>query len=134
MLVVDVDANTGNWELSLKVFQDDLELAITGHVSGSDLTSAVSDTKIQAYLRENLQLLADNTDKVKWRWVGSETEGDALWIYMEVPKGKAGVIKAIKAGYLQHLFADQVNMINMMNGAKVVTLASHKGNSVVTVN
>ena len=134
MLVVEIDPNNGNWELSLKLFQDDLETALTGQFKGISLTSPALTNKLQTYLRENLQLLNNDVKQVKWKWVGSETEGDALWVYLEVPKNKASQVKAIKAAYLHHLFHDQVNMINMMRGTDVVTLASHKGNSVVTVN
>ena len=134
MLVVEVNPNTGAWELSVKLFQDDLEMALTGDFNGLELTSSSASAKVETYLREHLQLLTNDVKPLKWKWVGSETEGDALWVYLELPKAKATQIKAIKATYLQHLYSDQVNMINLMSGPKVVTLASHKGNSVVTVN
>lgn len=126
---VEYNAETKTVEVALRVFADDLELALTrrsGRRVYLDQTKDAPDLVI-AYLRETFELRGRDGRKAELRWVGMETEADVAWLYFEspLPDGPAGA--TLRDRVLLELFRAQVNLVNLKYGGRQLDLVFRRG-------
>lgn len=107
-------------QTTLRVFTDDLELALRNHHDlgeevkiwlGDDEEWPSADEAIAAWLDPNLTLqLGDST--LVWTWVGKEIELDVSYLYLESPpvSGRGATWRVTNRLFF-HEFADQVNEV-----------------------
>jgi membrane-bound lytic murein transglycosylase len=137
----EYNAKTKKLEVSLTVFVSDLELALVRQSERKmkiDKTpEAEFDAQIQAYLAKTF-VVTDGAGKVaKMRWVGREMDeasaksGDPavmLFFEVEMPEGAGGT--TLKNAVFQELFKDQVNLMQMRDGAeKTEMIFTHEHSS-----
>ncbi|HEV2863560.1 MAG TPA: DUF6702 family protein [Pyrinomonadaceae bacterium] len=111
---VEYNAETGTVEVSLRVFADDLELALTRR-AGREVKlgrTKDSDRLVAEYLREKFELKNRAGETKELRLVGVEVEREEAWLYFEaeMPEGLAGA--RLRDHVLFELFAKQVNVVD----------------------
>ena len=116
-------------EFALRVFADDLELALTrrsGRKVYLDKTKDADELAL-AYLRETFEVAGRDGRRVELRWVGMEAQGDVAWLYFEapLPEGPAGA--TLRDRVLLELFQTQVNIINLKYGGRKLDLVFKRG-------
>ena len=89
--------STNHWEMSLKIFTDDLENALKRNYDTGILNLGTNDENDKAndfivrYLSEKLTMKVDGTP-VEMEYIGREGDLDAQWMYIEFisdkPHGK----------------------------------------------
>ena len=117
--ITDIKYNprTQALEVSLKVFTDDLEEALTKFTKSKITYNSKSEAQQQqlyAYLQSKLSFELAKGKPLKYKLLGSEPETDAVWMYIEVPvKSNSLGQLHIKNAILTELFSDQMNIVNL---------------------
>ncbi|WP_154658320.1 DUF6702 family protein [Eisenibacter elegans] len=105
------------FQMSLRVFTDDMEDAIRPKAANSRITlsnkSTVHDAALLAYVQKNCYLSSNKEKLGLWQWVGKEVTAEVVWLYVELPY--KGNFKDLSLTYkvMFELFDDQVNMANV---------------------
>jgi hypothetical protein len=112
---VEYNAESKTVEVSLRVFADDLELALTrraGRRVSLDRTKD-ADHLALAYLRDTFEIKNRDGETKALRWVGMELRSDIAWLYVEaeMPEGLAGA--RLRDHVLFELFEKQVNTVSV---------------------
>lgn len=113
----DYNTKSKHFEIALRVFTDDLELALSREhklTKGFRLDNQTPqhDTFIKAYLRKQFYLLDARSQKIPPQYVGKEVKGEITWIYFELEAKKTKKM-VIKNAVLTEIFDDQVNIVNL---------------------
>ena len=110
-------------EVAVKVFTDDLESALTKRSKSKvqyQAASAKVNELVAAYLQASLTFEVTKGKALPHRFVGSEEEADAVWIYLEVPVDSKTLDHIyINNKVLTELFADQMNIVNVTYNGKI---------------
>ena len=105
-------------EVSIRMFTDDLETALTRENGGKPVQfggSIKPDQLLERYIRRHF-VLADAQRKPRpYTYIGYDQESDAQWVYLEMPASGADTFKnvVLKQDILMDLFTDQVNIVNI---------------------
>ena len=102
-------------EVTLRVFADDLELALkrrAGREVSLDRTKD-ADRLVLAYLRDRFEIKNRDGEAKALKWVGMELRAGVAWLYVEaeMPEGLAGA--RLRDHLLFELFAEQVNTVSV---------------------
>lgn len=103
------------FELSIRVFTDDLEKALSA-TSGTKVrlsNEKKDDPLLEKYVREHVAYMTPQRQPKALSYVGHEEEADANWIYLEMPYAEPFRGGVMKQNILMDLFDDQVNMVNV---------------------
>ncbi len=113
---MDYNAKDKTFELSIRVFTDDLEKAL-GHENGGKKFSVVNgdanDAVVEKYLRKTFVVLDAQKQRKPLTYIGKEQEGDATWIYFELPCPAGAMGWSVQNAILHELFDDQMNLLNL---------------------
>lgn len=110
------------FEISLRVFTDDLEKTLSlnnQHKKFVIENGDKNDVFIDQYVHKHFAVTTPRNLKLRYQYLGKEKEGDATWIYLEMP-----VNESIKGAKMQNevmidMFDDQTNIVNIfMNNDK----------------
>lgn len=120
---------TKTLEIAVRVFADDLELALTRANKRAvylDKTADVSNL-ILAYLQANFEIQNSKNETQKFKWVGIETKVDSVWIYIEtaMPEGLGGA--RARNNLFFELYPEQINTVNFKAGTKRFDFAWKSG-------
>lgn len=132
---VQYNPQTQSFEVSLRVFTDDLELALA-RMSGKERVvvevNSTADPLIEQYLKQHFALLNAQKQRQLATFVGKELETDVTWIYVEIPmpENTAGI--GIQNSVLTEIFDDQVNIVNFRYGNVDRTFLFKSGQTVQT--
>ena len=112
---VEYNAGEKSVEVTLRVFADDLELALTrraGREVSLDRTKD-ADRLVLAYLRDTFEIKNREGEVKALKWVGMELRAGVAWLYVEaeMPEGLAGA--RLRDHVLFELFAEQVNTVSV---------------------
>ena len=113
---VDYNAKEKSFEVSIRVFTDDLEKALSKDNGGQKfvvINNDKNDPFIEKYIRKHFALLTANKQKKNYNYLGKEQEADATWIYVEVPTQESISGFAIQNSIMHDLFDDQINLVNL---------------------
>jgi|TARA_B100001093_G_scaffold67483_1_gene57531 hypothetical protein len=115
--LIDFDLKTKSFEITLKVFYDDLEQAL-------EIDSKTIDYKqdydyltnlYQTYLEQNFQLRI-NSETININYLGFEKKRDQINLYMEINNELEEDNILIKNSILFNLFPNQKNIILIRKG------------------
>ena len=120
---IEYGAAEQEWQITLHLFIDDLELALAEKRSpdlylGTKRETAEADRYIQSYLQQYFQLsVGDET--LQWEWLGKEISDDltAFWIYLYVPEANPKAGLKVRNKLLLDLYDDQQNMVQVADGS-----------------
>ncbi|TAE70300.1 MAG: hypothetical protein EAZ85_11950 [Bacteroidetes bacterium] len=135
--IAEVNFNTKNntWEVSLRVFTDDLE-NILSKIHKKDIKIEKNDTKndamIQKYIQENFELIYKK-QKANFKWIGKEVEADAVWNYFELKFDKKNPQFQVKNSILIETFDDQLNITNFIYQKTKKTFICQKGDFIHSI-
>jgi hypothetical protein len=135
---VTYNARTQNLEVAVRVFTDDLENALSLRTKQKVVYQANSE-KTKAYLTDYLQAnVAFEVTKgkpLKYKFVGSEEEADAIWVYLEVPVQRAELPQLyVKNAILTEIFGDQMNIVNISYKGKTESVMLQRGEEIKKVS
>jgi hypothetical protein len=120
----DYNREEQSLQISLRTFPDDLADVLTrraGKRINLDRRKEV-EPLVLAYLQDVFQLKRADGETLKLSWVGMEVNVDSVWLYFEVkvPGGIKGL--QLRHHFLQDLFDDQINLINIKEGGRKIAL------------
>ena len=133
------EARSQTVEISVRMFTDDLETALTRENGGKPvrLSGPVKpDQLLEKYVRRHF-IVADARRKQRiYTYLGYEQEADAYWVYLEMPASGADTFRniVIKQDILMDLFDDQVNLINIQYNQQKKTLVFRNNQPVQAVS
>jgi hypothetical protein len=104
------------FEISLRVFTDDLEKTLSANNQNKKFVIENTDKNdpfIEQYVRKHFAITTPKNQKLNYQFVGKEKEGDATWIYLEMPVNEAIKGSKIQNDVLIDVFDDQTNIVNI---------------------
>lgn len=113
---IQFNKSTYSFEVSLRVFTDDLEAALTLENKNQKVSitdAKLADQLIEKYLNKHLLILTGQNQKHDMTFVGKEVEVDVTWIYVEIAATGDHKGLRIQNSILMELFEDQVNIVNL---------------------
>ncbi|RYF71863.1 MAG: hypothetical protein EOO39_13185 [Cytophagaceae bacterium] len=136
---MEFDVKSQTVEVSIRMFTDDLETALTQENGGKPVHfggPTKPDQVLERYVRKHF-LVADAQRKQRpYTYVGYEQESDAHWVYIEMPVSGADPFKniVIKQDILMNLFSDQVNLVNIQYNQQKKTVVFRNNQPVQAVS
>lgn len=116
LIQVEFNAETEALEITMKIFTDDLEYAISGSQVSYGLITANEppdvDSVLYNYIEKNFTIKI-NGKSYSLVYIGKEVELDVTWIYIEIMEIESIDTIEITDLMLTELFEDQVNLINV---------------------
>lgn len=126
---MQLDPSTKTFEISVRVFVDDLERVLSREEGKKiQLTSnQKQDPLLEKYIRSHFGLVTLQKQRKPFTFVGHEPEGDAIWIYLEMPYSESMRAGILQQDVLMEMFDDQVNLVNLLVGGQRKTYVFRKG-------
>ncbi len=112
--VVERSADASIFEITIRVFADDLESALTaraGRPIRIDVTPDI-DRLILEYFAASFELKAADGRTKPLGWVGKEARVDSVWVYVETPAEALTGLR-LRNRVLHESFADQTNLVQV---------------------
>ena len=104
-----------SWEISIRLFQDDLEQTISSNLGKKFRMvpgDAASEKALDAYLRKHFRFHAGKQITTPYRWLGTEQQQDAIWVYLEIPTKSDLVGSYLENSIFLDEFDDQTNLVS----------------------
>ncbi len=116
-------------EITVQTFSDDIEAALEKRSKTSGNVhldrSKASNALVLDYLRSVIEIKTGDAP-MELQWIGLELKGYTAWIYLQA-KAPSGLAQAsVRNRLLFELFADQVNIINLINNGKRTSLVFNR--------
>jgi hypothetical protein len=131
---IQYNAREKSLEITIRMFTDDLETALTKFNNGQKIMiggkNDNSNAILSKYIQQHFAIITPQKQKKTLNVLGKELEGDATWIYVEVPD--TAIIKdhILQNDLMQELFDDQTNLVNFFySGNKKTFLFNSKTRS-----
>lgn len=109
------NAKDQSWEISIRLFQDDLEQTMSS-VTGKKFRmlpgDAAAEKALDAYLRKHFRFHAGKQTTTPYRWLGTEQQQDAIWVYLEIPTKSDLVGSYLENSIFLDEFDDQTNLVS----------------------
>ncbi|MCU0341254.1 MAG: hypothetical protein MUE30_15350 [Spirosomaceae bacterium] len=131
---VDYNARERSWEVSIRVFTDDLENALGKDNNGQKFVVVNTDKNgpfVEKYVRKHFAFINAKNQKKAFTYVGKEQEADATWIYVEVPMNEPVAGFSLQNAIMHDLFDDQTNLVNLNYQGTRKSYIFKKGESVL---
>ena len=104
-----------SWEISIRLFQDDLELSVssaTGKKYRMIPGDEASEKELDTYLRKHFRFHAGKQISTPYRWLGTEQQQDAIWVYLEIPTSADLAGSYLENSLFLDEFEDQTNLVS----------------------
>ncbi|MEQ8470231.1 MAG: hypothetical protein RIC35_03560 [Marinoscillum sp.] len=102
-------------QITQRIFLDDFEDALTDFTQNDDLVlledSLQSHKAIERYFQKNFGMVV-NGKKSNYTYLGSESEDDIIWCYLEVTNIHSLQSIELKNTVLTEIFDDQKNLVH----------------------
>ncbi|UTA67640.1 MULTISPECIES: DUF6702 family protein [Emticicia] len=122
---IQYNAREKSLEVTIRMFTDDLESALTKLNNGQKVMiggkNDNSDALLSKYVQQHFAIISPQKQKKAMQYLGKEPEGDATWVYIEIPEGQTLKDHTIYNDLMQELFDDQTNLINLFYGSNKKT-------------
>ena len=118
---VSHDAPNGRARIVMRVFADDFLAAAAGRAAGEDEidpASVAGGALVRAYLNAHLRLTDARGRRVPLRWTGLRRTGAVLWLALDAPAPAGLAALTLRATLLCERFADQVNIVEVIDGSR----------------
>lgn len=128
---IQYNAKDKSLEITIRLFTDDLENALTKLNNGQKIMvggkNDNSDAVLSKYIQQHFAILTPQKQKKTLNYLGKELEGDATWVYVEVPESQVVKGHILYNDIMQELFDDQTNLVNFFYaGSKKTFLFNSK--------
>ena len=112
---VEYNSSEKTAEVTLRVFSDDLELALKRRAGREVKLDRTKDAEqlVLAYLRDTFEIKNGDGEAKALKWVGMELRAGVAWLYVEaeMPEGLAGA--RLRDQLFFELFDEQVNTVSV---------------------
>ncbi len=109
------NAKEQTWEISIRLFQDDLEQTVSS-VSGKKFRlipgDEASEQGLEGYVRKHFGFRVGKQFSTPYRWLGTEQQQDAIWVYLEIPTTADLIGTYLENSLLLDEFEDQTNLVS----------------------
>jgi hypothetical protein len=105
-----------SFEISIRVFTDDLEKVLSATNQNKKFlveNNDKNDAFVEAYVKKHFVVTNPKNQKPVINYIGKEKEGDATWIYLEMPVNEGISGSKIQNNVLMDMFEDQTNIVNI---------------------
>ncbi len=113
---IDYNAKEHSLEISMRVFTDDLE-SVLSHQNNKQIFKVENNDKndiaIERYVRKCFRFSNNKNQAIDYQYIGKENEGEATWVYLEIPFNENIVGTKLQQNVLLDFFSDQVNIVNV---------------------
>jgi len=121
-------------EISMKIFIDDLELAIQkqGNVEfklDDENEKEIDRTTLKTYITDHFKIIS-NSKEVDLDFVGHEFDNDAILCYFEAKKIKKINVIEIENAILLEVYDDQINLSHFQYNGEMKSIKASKGNAI----
>ena len=126
------NATTKTLEISMRIFTDDLEMALSKDNGNKRFTISNQDRNdefLKRYLNRHFEVKDARKQIKNFKYLGKEQEVDATWIYLEVEGFSDWKGMSLRNDVLMEVFDDQVNMVNFKSESGKKTYLYKKGSS-----
>ncbi|MCU0326110.1 MAG: hypothetical protein MUF45_12785 [Spirosomaceae bacterium] len=117
---VHYNAKEKSLEISIRMFTDDLENALTKLNNGQKvMINGVNDKAnpfVERYIQQHFAIITPQKQKKTFNFIGKELEGDATWVYIEIPNCTSVNDHTLQNDIMLELFDDQTNLVNFFWG------------------
>jgi hypothetical protein len=103
-----------SWEISIRLFQDDLELSVSSAIGKKYRMvpgDEASEKELDTYLRKHFRFHAGKQISTPYRWLGTEQQQDAIWVYLEIPTTSDLAGSYLENSIFLEVFEDQTNLV-----------------------
>lgn len=110
------NAKSKGFEVSVRVFTDDLEKVLSHDNQNKKIiveNNDKNDALVEQYVKKHFMLINAKNQLKAIQYIGKEKEGDATWIYLELPMNEALSGLRLKNDVLIDMFEDQTNIVNI---------------------
>ncbi|MBC8031291.1 MAG: hypothetical protein H7Z16_14350 [Pyrinomonadaceae bacterium] len=119
-------------EITVQTFADDIEAALSKRTGAGGVrldSSAKTNALLLDYLRNVIQLKTGDAG-LELQWIGMELKGHSVWFFLQAkaPEGLSRL--TLSNRLLFELFADQVNIVNVVKPGKRASLVFKRGDTV----
>ncbi len=106
------------WEISIRLFQDDLEQGLQAFTGKRFVfqASPQTDKVLEAYLRKHLGVQVNQQLTTPYRYLGWEPVKDVIWVYVEIPTDQNMKGMYWENSLLAETFPDQTNLFHVARG------------------
>ena len=130
--------NTNSLEITMKIFIDDIEMAIRKFENSEITISDQGDEEgiknsLEAYLLDKFQIQI-NENAVDLKMIGFELEDDAVLCYIEIDKVKEINTIHIKNSILCEVYEEQINLTHFQYNEQLKSLKTTKTSPDGTIN
>ncbi|KAA3439325.1 DUF6702 family protein [Rufibacter hautae] len=137
--ITDAKYNPKNqtYELAVRLFADDVEEALTRrHKATVRLDRSERVNRLLAeYLQTHLAISTVKGTRATQKFIGAQEEADAIWVYVEIPAGKAPAGQLwVQNALLMEVFDDQTNILNLEVAGKKRSVLCRAGETQQTVS
>jgi hypothetical protein len=104
------------FEISLRVFTDDLEKVLSATNQNKKFlveNNDKNDPFVETYIKKHFVVVNAKNQKPVINYIGKEKEGEATWIYLEMPVNESINGSKIQNNVLIDMFEDQTNILNI---------------------
>lgn len=105
-----------SYEVSIRMFTDDLENTLTKFNGGKKVfiggKNDNADEVIKRYIPQHFAVYTAQKQKKAMNILGKEIEGDATWVYVEIPDAQGVLGGVLQNDLLVEMFDDQTNLVN----------------------
>jgi hypothetical protein len=121
------------YEITVKVFTDDLELALGSANGGKAVTladygsEADNDTLIFAYMAGRFRFSRKGNQTTTIHPIGRETELDVTWIYLETEPMQPLKEAFVSNTMMMEIYDDQTHIVHLKQAGDTKTLMLHNG-------
>lgn len=113
---IDFNQKEKSFEVSIRVFTDDLETSLGKDNNGQKfvvVNNDKNDAFVEKYIRKHFAFISSKKQKKPFNYIGKEQEADATWIYVEVPFSESIAGFSLQNDIMHEVFDDQVNLVNI---------------------
>jgi hypothetical protein len=133
------DAKERVFEISIRVFTDDLEKTLTKENGGQRIifdkkNEKDNDQLLEKYVRKHFSVTTPQKQRKVYEYVGHETEADAQWLYLELPYPEPFRTATVQQSFLTDMFDDQVNLVTISYGNQKKTTLFRKNQTVQEIS
>ena len=110
------NAKSKTFEISLRAFTDDLQKVLSAANQNKKFVLENNDKNdpfVEAYIKKHFVVTNTKNQKLNINFIGREKEGDATWIYLEMPVNESINGSKIQNNVLIDMFEDQTNILNI---------------------
>lgn len=113
---IQYNAKEKSLEISIRMFTDDLEVALTKANNGQKVMiggkNDNSEAILSKYIQQHFAIITPQKQKKSITIIGKELEGDATWVYVEIPNSQDLKGHILYNNVMQEIFDDQTNLVN----------------------